>query len=298
MKLNLKQLLTLAFFFGSVNCTANSKVELVDKIKKQPPISLDDSTRKNMIHALENPGCLFDSNDEVIDDVNSIKNDCHDDHAHDFYRLIFKDDKNGEKLAQFSDYCKTNANLDNPSLKDEMKTFIKADYEKKKKFLRKIIYSIPVIEDYKKSDKTDFSKIIESHIEKFIEDALVYDGKRLTYSSLHKTMESIKNAYIVNRKAKHGIEAVIKMLESTEEIKLLEVKEGFKIKMAVEDKKVPGTTTIKAKNILAVAVKASDKSTSSPQTLFFVLMISLILSASLLVYKAYNVEESMDEVEF
>lgn len=297
MNLNLKQLLTLTVFLVSSNCGATviGKEGLISKIEanKDKMVKFhENKTCKSMIKALDNPRCFIDAEYKL-----NIDDKCEDKHAHDFYRIIFKGDKAEEQLEAFSEHCKTHENLE--GLDDAIAKIVSDSYEEKKKFLTEIVYQIPVVAEYRTATD-DFDIIIKSHIDKFIDDSLVYDGKRLTFSNLHKAVESVKNAHEVERKASDGVGAALEMLKNKDTTwTKFNTSNTFRIKKAsVEEKKKDDKKEEeKPKNIVEVAVKASDKSTSNPVILGFVLGGSLLISMILLVFKAYTAEEVKDDEE-
>jgi hypothetical protein len=300
MKFNSKQLLTLTVFFGSIYCTsAIGKDGLIGKIEgnKDKMVKFEENqTCKKMIIALNNPNCFVKSAYKF-----TFPDDCVDEHAHDFYRIIFTGDKADEQLEAFSNHCKAHEKLDD--LDEAIVKTVTDAYEVKKKFLTEIVYQIPIIAEYRTATD-DFDATVKSHIDKFIDDALVYDGKRLTFSNLHKAVESIKNAHEVERKASDGVEAVLEMLKNKDTAwKKFTSTGDFRIKKAniVEkkdtSKKDSGKEEVKPKNIVEVGIKASDKSTSSPTVLGFILIGSLLISMILLVFKAYTAEEVKEEEE-
>lgn len=309
MKLNLNQLLIVVAFFGSVNC--DGKSELKNKLEKaleqiSIPHDVKDPSahsplREKMIIALKYPKCFIDKA-FVIDDVD-LK--CKDDDAHKFFRFNFKDEV--ESDAKFSSYCKKNVNLD--ALTDsDLKKEILDQYQIKKDYLEAIVKNIPIVQDYVGGSTDEFDIKIQSHIEKFVADALVYDGKRYTFSNLHKAIESILNAHEVDRKAQDAIKGALAMInnDKTEWKKIEDIKTGLVIKKsepspngngnkdpsaakAVEDKK--------PQNIITVSLEASNKSTSSPLNLGFFLAASVILASLLLGFKAYTAKPAKEEDE-
>ena len=290
MKFNLKQLLTSAVFFGYVNCTPSDigKDGLIKKIEesKDKIEKFGENTMcKSMIIALKNPNCFIAAN-------YSFDDKCVDKNADDFYRIIFTGDNNDKQLETFSAYCKTHENLDD--LETSIAASVKSAYDSKKKFLTEIVYKIPIVSEYKNAT-SDFDLIIKSHIDKFITDSLVYDGTRLTFSNLHKTVERIKNAFKVERKASDGVEAALAMLKGPEaSLTKLQPGVAFSIYKESDD---ANADRIKPKNIINVAINASDKSTSSPMILGFILVGSLLISMILLLFKAYTAGEAKDEDE-
>lgn len=305
MKLNLKQLLTLTVFLVSASCSATAigKEGLINKIEasKDKMVNFyDNKTCKSMIKALDNPRCFIDAEYKL-----NIDKKCKDKHAHDFYRIIFKDDKADENLKKFSEHCKTHDSLE--GLDESIAKVVRDSYEEKKKFLTEIVYQIPVVDEYRNASG-DFDDIIKSHIDKFIDDSLVYDGKRLTFSNLHKAVESIKNVHKVERKASDGVDAALEMLKNKDtKWTTFKPSNAFRIKKASvevkkeaekkDEKKDEKKTENKPQNIVEVAIKASDKSTSSPVILGFVLGGSLLISMILLVFKAYTAEEVKNDEE-
>lgn len=303
MKLNFNQLLTVAAFFGTVNCDGKDKLKT--KLEHglnhfaKPYDSKDPSVksplRQKMIIALQYPKCFIDKK-FVLDDVD-LK--CKDDNAHEFYNLSFKDGKN---IAAFSSYCKTNKDL--TKLTDEdLKKEIQDQYNSKKAYLEAIIENIPIVNDYIKRLDDEFDLIIQSHIRQFVADSLVYDGKILTFSALLKAVKSILAAHEVDRKANDAISAAIDMIgsEKTKWIKIeniietgMVIKESEPVKVV---KKADEVVVEKPKNIISVALKASDKSTSSPSNLLYFLVASLLLATLLLGFKAYTTKPAKEEEE-
>jgi len=302
MKLNFHQLLTVAVFFGTVNCTGKDdlKKKLEDGLKELavPHDAKDPSAlsplRQKMIVALQYPKCFIDKK-FVIDDVD-LK--CKDDNAHEFYRLNFKDVNN---IVSFSSYCKTNTDLS--KLTDEdLKNEILEQYNQKRDYLKAIIKNIPIVKDYDGVLTDGFDLIIQSHINNYVAESLVYDGKRLTFSALHKAVESILNAHEVDRKAQDAVNGAIAMI-SNDKTKWVEIK-NIKTDMVIkpseprkDEKKAGDVVEEKPKNIINVALKASDKSTSSPTNLAYFLVASLLLSTLLLGFKAYTTKPAKEEEE-
>lgn len=291
MKFNLKQLLALSVFFGSVK-SADSVDCRATLIKRIDAIAITgnitdfekNDTRKTIIRALNNPSCL-------IKNKYDFSLDCKTGPAHNFYDISFVKEKDRET---FKAHCKNNSTLD--SLDKNIVQLIEYDYKEKKKFLEAIMSKIPIVSEYRKVITGEFDLSIKSHIDKFIEDSLVFDGTRLSFSNLHKAVESIKNACKVERKAVDGIKAAYEMLKVDNLVKL-EIDDKFKIKMPNEKTGAGSSGQVKPKNIIDVAIKASDKSTSSPIILGFILVGSLLISMILLLFKAYTAEETKDEDE-
>lgn len=297
MKLNLKQLLTLAVFVGSSDCALEGQVNLIKKIKEDMANiekTTDHDLRKKMVHALKNPKCFSN----VSFNLDQVSLTCEDKEAKNFYNVAFVGTDASNQLAAFSEHCKDHESL--AGLDAKISDAIEKSYNAKKDFITGIVYSIPVLSEYKSVAETsnDFDKVVKSHIDKYIDDALVFDGKRLTFSNLHKAVESIRNIYIVDRKANDAVAAALRMLENpATKLETFTPKNTFRIKKAHTEPVDPNNVVVKPENIVGSAVYSADKSTSSATTLMFFLVASLAICGGLLVFKSYTAEESNGDLE-
>lgn len=301
MKFNQKYLALAIFVVRTVSC--DGREDLIKKLNDaeaaiiKPSKSVQEH-REKMIHALSNPQCLIKQNYDLM----KVESSCKDENPHEFYRLSVNDEK---QLATLSEHCHARKNLEGFS-DDKLKDEIEKQYEVKKKFLEAVIHSIPGFAYYLGGVTDEFDKIIQSHIKSFIASSLVYDGKRLTFSALHKSVEGILNAYEVDRKAIDGIKGARSLLDKKDvKLELIDdIPEGFVIKPSNPEKiekdekaKKDNKKKIKPINIIESSLKAADKSTSSSRTLNNVLVLSLSLSFGLLLFKSITAKPPKDDEE-
>lgn len=340
MKLSVKALLPLAILLsGSVNCTQLT-VDERDVLKSEIDHAMN--FEESLVMALEHPSLLikpklesgavivedvFKPEDELftfekwahylhdtnVDAAKTRKERISKDAAYKFYYL----DLSSEEIADLRAYFEANPKettldkLDN----DELKAKIEGQFQIKKKYLETIMSNLPVIKDYFNANGDDnTSKIIKSHIDEFIANALMFDYKRFNFSGLHPVIEGIKGAIEVPRKAKHGAEAAYKAIDDPskdivekkkkaekftikrkipEDPKKPETEEELKVRMATE--KARKEKSLREINILNVAFESANRSTSNPDVLFYTLNGSLLLMTILIAHNAITAKSTDDE---
>lgn len=206
----------------------------------------------------------------------------------------------------------------------ELKAKIDQQFKLKRDYLKIIMMNLPIIKDIIAEKEAGFNVILNSHIDAYIAEALVFDQKRFNFSNLHKALESIKGAVEVPRKAKHAAEAAIEALKDSDKFDIVE-KSGFdldniKIKrekkddknakkeeekkpvkthdQILEEKKAEEAKKVKREreiNLIDIALKGADKSTSSPKILFPTVGAGLLLAVALLIHNAVTTKAETEE---
>ena len=307
--LNLFQLLALATFLGAVNC--KTLVDFKNEIESAKQTGLDKKLKEQIITALSHPQVFIDSNYDLAEMMKN-KTGLDKDEPYKFYRLDEKVQKQVDQVIKDNDY---EANI---NAIEEFKDTIAI----KKMFLLKIFSEIPVLKGsvlsfdshdnliLLKPDSTntnaDFA--IQGQLCWLIQDNLTFDGTRLTFSNLHKFVESLKAVFEVDRKGNAAVQAIINEIDSIikegkSETWLTEVNGNgipdnqVKIKLSSDnDSKKTGSKSVKETNIFKIAIKASEKSTSCPNRLAIVVFTSLALAIGLIVFKTYT-SKSVEEEE-
>lgn len=297
--LNIKQLLAFAFLFGVANCKslADYKKEIEDALESKQTIIVD-ATLEQIEKALKHPK-LFVDNGYDFEKMKDIKADVYaKDEPYKFYRL---DDS--IKIEDLKEAIKVN---DVSKIGSELKKTLDEDAKKKRMFLHKILNRISIFQNRGHTDKDDAA--LNSQIRKFIYEATAFDAGRLSYSNLHKAVDSLKGAFEVERKARDAANAVIVALDdaiekkSTIEAEKIEDKDYFSFHFTLnKEQKAEKAKEMKEKgikeavNFISIGLKASDRSTSSAAILGYTFAISIVISVGALVFKGFFSKSSKPE---
>ncbi len=290
---NLKKILSLTLLLGAVNgkSLTDYKNEIDELMKKTKNEIIEEKDLKNIILALDHPS-LFLDRDYDFSKMGSIKKDeLKKDKQYKFFHLNPK-----IKPDSLSDAIKAHdVSILKPDIQKELVEEVKA----KSKFLRKVLGQVPVLKDIIaiKGDAADSTEIaIKRQVDKYIYDSLAFDGTRLSYTRLHKAVESLKGIFKVDRKAEDAVKAIKAALEKIDEKDILLITEdlidpnvldSFHLIPPKKSTDKPKTEEPKIINFLTIGIKASEMSTSSSTTLLWILVVSIVVASGALVYNGF-----------
>ena len=296
MKINSKLLLLASStLLGYANCLDKNKaINMLQEYGNLSVEKLDDNktSLRETIKILSFPHYFANRSDlnpsQLEDDeMKSISKD-----QYKFYRFKESNEEGLNAVIKFASEKSLEEIRKSESFKD-LFTDLDEQVKNKAEFLIKVLKRNPSIKTIMDPCDSVFGNILVNEMMQFISDSVVFDTKRKSFIALHKSIEGISDILKVERKANCFIESITESIKNIDESKISNETTKNEIEFKFAMKKKDGAEN----NIIMKALKDANKSTSSADTLAYILGASLAVCSIMLFVKAFVSKSDKDEEE-